>query len=141
MFFPPRRHSEKNLVYSGGTSHPIRFRTVCESLSTAWKECPVSSKNDSEVSGKPKRGVSRRGFIRGAGIGGGVLSAGILDKKALAAPAAADKFVGPGAVPITLKINGKPIKPVPHEELRREIDLFCELFARPAVEPGLRKFV
>ncbi|HWG57700.1 MAG TPA: enoyl-CoA hydratase/isomerase family protein [Candidatus Acidoferrales bacterium] len=33
------------------------------------------------------------------------------------------------------------IKPIPREELRREIDLFCELFARPAVEAGLRKFV
>jgi enoyl-CoA hydratase/carnithine racemase len=33
------------------------------------------------------------------------------------------------------------IKPIPHEELRREIDLFCELFARPSVEAGLRKFV
>jgi enoyl-CoA hydratase/carnithine racemase len=33
------------------------------------------------------------------------------------------------------------IKPIPHEELRKEIDLFCELFARPAVEAGLRKFV
>ncbi|HTV58572.1 MAG TPA: enoyl-CoA hydratase/isomerase family protein [Verrucomicrobiae bacterium] len=33
------------------------------------------------------------------------------------------------------------IKPIPHEELRREIDLFCELFARPAVQEGLRKFV
>jgi enoyl-CoA hydratase len=33
------------------------------------------------------------------------------------------------------------IKPVPHEELRREIDIFCELFALPAVEEGLRKFV
>ena len=33
------------------------------------------------------------------------------------------------------------IKPVPREELRREIDIFCELFARPAVEAGLRKFV
>jgi enoyl-CoA hydratase/carnithine racemase len=33
------------------------------------------------------------------------------------------------------------IKPVPHEELRREIDLFCELIARPAVELGLKKFV
>jgi len=33
------------------------------------------------------------------------------------------------------------IKPIPHEELREEIDLFCELFARPAVEAGLRKFV
>ena len=68
----------------------------------------MSSKNDSEVPGKPKRGVSRRGFIRGAGIGGGVLSAGLLDKKALAAPAAAGQFAGPGEVPITLKINGKP---------------------------------
>jgi enoyl-CoA hydratase/carnithine racemase len=33
------------------------------------------------------------------------------------------------------------IKPIPHEDLRREIDLFCELFARPAVMEGLRKFV
>jgi enoyl-CoA hydratase/carnithine racemase len=33
------------------------------------------------------------------------------------------------------------IKPIPHEELRREVDLFCELFTRPAVEAGLRKFV
>jgi enoyl-CoA hydratase/carnithine racemase len=33
------------------------------------------------------------------------------------------------------------VKPIPHEELRREIDIFCELFARPAVEAGLRKFV
>jgi len=33
------------------------------------------------------------------------------------------------------------IKLVPHEELLREIDLFCELFSRPAVEAGLRKFV
>ncbi len=33
------------------------------------------------------------------------------------------------------------IKPIPYEELRREIDLFCELFAHPAVEAGLKKFV
>jgi enoyl-CoA hydratase/carnithine racemase len=33
------------------------------------------------------------------------------------------------------------IKPVPHDELRREIDLFCELFARPAVMAALKKFV
>jgi enoyl-CoA hydratase len=30
------------------------------------------------------------------------------------------------------------IKPIPHEELQREIDLFCELFSRPAVEAGLK---
>ena len=33
------------------------------------------------------------------------------------------------------------IKPIPHEELRREIDIFCDLFQQPAVEAGLRKFV
>lgn len=33
------------------------------------------------------------------------------------------------------------IKPVPFEELRREIDIFCDLFTQPAVEAGLRKFV
>jgi enoyl-CoA hydratase len=33
------------------------------------------------------------------------------------------------------------IKPIPREELRREIDIFCELFASPAVEAGLKKFV
>lgn len=35
----------------------------------------------------------------------------------------------------------KFIKPIPHEELRREIDIFCELFSRPAVQAGLKKFV
>ena len=33
------------------------------------------------------------------------------------------------------------IKPLPAEELRREIEIFCELFTRPAVMEGLRKFV
>jgi hypothetical protein len=33
------------------------------------------------------------------------------------------------------------LKPIPHEELRKEIDLFCELLARPEVMEGLRKFV
>jgi enoyl-CoA hydratase/carnithine racemase len=33
------------------------------------------------------------------------------------------------------------VKAVPQEELRREVDLFCELFERPAVMEGLRKFV
>jgi len=35
----------------------------------------------------------------------------------------------------------KFIKPIPYEELRREIDLFCDLFTQPAVEAGLKKFV
>jgi enoyl-CoA hydratase/carnithine racemase len=33
------------------------------------------------------------------------------------------------------------IKPIPLEELRAEIDIFCELFSRPAVQAGLKKFV
>lgn len=33
------------------------------------------------------------------------------------------------------------IKPIPYEELRREIDIFCELFTQPAVAAGLKKFV
>jgi enoyl-CoA hydratase len=33
------------------------------------------------------------------------------------------------------------VKPIPHEELQREIDIFCDLFSRPAVEAGLKKFV
>jgi enoyl-CoA hydratase len=35
----------------------------------------------------------------------------------------------------------KFIKPIPYEELRREIDLFCELFTRPTVMAALKKFV
>ena len=31
------------------------------------------------------------------------------------------------------------IKPIPYNELRREIEIFCTLFARPAVEDALRK--
>jgi enoyl-CoA hydratase len=33
------------------------------------------------------------------------------------------------------------IKPIPRDELKQEIDIFCELFAKPAVEAGLKKFV
>jgi len=35
----------------------------------------------------------------------------------------------------------KFIKPIPREELRREIEIFSELFTRPAVMAGLKKFV
>jgi enoyl-CoA hydratase/carnithine racemase len=35
----------------------------------------------------------------------------------------------------------KFIKPIPYDELRHEIDLFCQLFVSPAVESGLKKFV
>jgi enoyl-CoA hydratase/carnithine racemase len=43
--------------------------------------------------------------------------------------------------PATRTAAKKFIKPVPHEELRREIEIFCDLFTRPAVMAALRKFV
>jgi enoyl-CoA hydratase/carnithine racemase len=42
---------------------------------------------------------------------------------------------------VTRAAAKKFIKPIPREELRREIDLFCELFTRPAVMAALKKFV
>lgn len=42
---------------------------------------------------------------------------------------------------ITRAAAKKFIKPIPHEELRLEMDLFCELFARPTVMAALKKFV
>jgi enoyl-CoA hydratase/carnithine racemase len=33
------------------------------------------------------------------------------------------------------------MKPIPREELQREIDIFCELFTRPEVMAALKKFV
>lgn len=42
---------------------------------------------------------------------------------------------------VTRAAAKKFIKPIPREELRREIELFCELCARPAVMASLKKFV
>jgi enoyl-CoA hydratase len=33
------------------------------------------------------------------------------------------------------------IKPLPHQELQREIEIFCELFTRPTVDAALRRFL
>src|SRR5580692_8958204 len=35
----------------------------------------------------------------------------------------------------------KFVKPIPHQELREEVELFCKLFNRPAVMESLRRFV
>src|SRR6266481_13251 len=35
----------------------------------------------------------------------------------------------------------KFIKPIPYDELRQEIEIVCDLYARPAVEAALKKFV
>lgn len=47
--------------------------------------------------------------MQGVGIGGAV-GAGLLESEAEAQTAAGAKPVGPGEVPITLQINGKPVK-------------------------------
>jgi enoyl-CoA hydratase/carnithine racemase len=41
----------------------------------------------------------------------------------------------------TVAAAKKFIKPISQDELRQEIDIFCELFSRPEVEAGLKKFV
>ena len=63
---------------------------------------------DSPPATKTKAAFSRRGFIKGAGLAGGAISTGILETPTDAAKAAGNA-VGPAAVPITLKINGKSV--------------------------------
>jgi len=41
----------------------------------------------------------------------------------------------------TAAVAKKFIKPIPYDELKREIDIFCDLFPRPAVQAALKKFV
>jgi len=67
----------------------------------------VSSKKDPDAPKKPTNGFSRRGFIRGVGIGSGALGSGLLVAPPVEA-APAGTVAGPAAVPVTLKINGKP---------------------------------
>lgn len=68
----------------------------------------MSSKLDPEKRKKRKSNFSRRGFLQGVGIASGALTTGVLENEAEAQTAA--KVAGPGAVPITLTINGKPYK-------------------------------
>jgi len=67
----------------------------------------VTKPPDSPPAKKAKTAFSRRGFIQGAGLAGGALSTGVLETPAEAA--AAGSAVGPDAVNISLKINGKPV--------------------------------
>jgi xanthine dehydrogenase YagT iron-sulfur-binding subunit len=66
----------------------------------------VSSPKEPDHPKKKKRSFSRRGFLAGMGVTSGALTTGILETDAQAAPPA--HVVGPGEVPITLNINGKP---------------------------------
>jgi aerobic-type carbon monoxide dehydrogenase small subunit (CoxS/CutS family) len=55
--------------------------------------------------------VSRRDFLRGLGVGGGALGAGLLPvaarEKQPAPPAPALPTLGPGPIPLTLRVNGR----------------------------------
>ena len=58
------------------------------------------------MSSTKQPGFSRRGFIGGVGLGG-TLGTGLLEGAA-EAQQTATKLAGPGPVPITLQVNGKP---------------------------------
>src|SRR5437879_2396195 len=58
----------------------------------------------------------------------------------LRAPRATAKQIGKFD-PTTAVLAKRFIKPIPLDELRKEIDVFCELLPRPAVQAGLKKFV
>lgn len=66
----------------------------------------MNSRKTPDAPQKSGWNVSRRGFMRD--IGGGTLGTAVLEKADAQPQTAAGKFVGPGAVPITLTVNGKP---------------------------------
>ncbi|HWR52219.1 MAG TPA: (2Fe-2S)-binding protein [Bryobacteraceae bacterium] len=65
-------------------------------------------KEKPELEPKRNRGVSRRGFIGRVGIGSGALTSGVLTEAAQGQTPAG--VMGPGAVSISLTLNGKPVK-------------------------------
>lgn len=67
----------------------------------------MSSSKEAE-NPKPKSKFSRRGFLTTVGVTSSALTSGLLETEAQAAPAAS--AMGPGEVPISLQINGKPMK-------------------------------
>jgi len=65
--------------------------------------------DESDEKNQPKGGFSRRGFFRGVGVTSGALGSAILTEDEAQAAQGGAK-VGPGAVPVTLNINGKEHK-------------------------------
>jgi xanthine dehydrogenase YagT iron-sulfur-binding subunit len=56
----------------------------------------------------PLSKVTRRGFMGGVGLGGGALGTELLEAQTPAGLTGQAKLLGPGAIPITLQVNGKP---------------------------------
>ena len=67
----------------------------------------MSSRKDKDKPKSSKLRFSRRGFLTSVGITSGAVTTGLLETEAEAQQA---KTAGPGEVPITLQINGKPYK-------------------------------
>jgi xanthine dehydrogenase YagT iron-sulfur-binding subunit len=65
--------------------------------------------DESDEKDQLKGGFSRRGFFRGVGVTSGALGSAILTEDEAQAAQGGAK-VGPGAVPVTLNINGKEHK-------------------------------
>jgi xanthine dehydrogenase YagT iron-sulfur-binding subunit len=65
------------------------------------------------MSENDKEKVSRRGFLKGAGLtaaGTAILESGLDGAREAAASVAGPKVVGPGRIPVTLRVNGKELK-------------------------------
>lgn len=68
------------------------------------------SKPNSPENVEKKNGVTRRGFLKGAGLaaaGGAILETGLLSRAQIPSGPAA---LGPDAVPVTLRVNGKELR-------------------------------
>ena len=69
----------------------------------------MSRKKDKLRKPAASEALTRRDFLKGAGV---TVSGGLLigEGVATASPAPETPILGPGAVPVTLRINGKPQK-------------------------------
>jgi xanthine dehydrogenase YagT iron-sulfur-binding subunit len=68
----------------------------------------MKSKKDKPQGRRKNEALTRRDFLKGASV---AVSGGLLARQTAAAtPAPGAEVLGPGAVPITLRINGKPCK-------------------------------
>ena len=69
----------------------------------------MSKRTSTDGTGQ-QNGVTRRGFLKGAGLaaaGGAILETGLLSH---AQTASGPTTLGPGAVPVTLRVNGKELR-------------------------------
>src|SRR5436190_10563632 len=99
LWRPLRRSHRQESQQPTASSSCARFTALAE----IWRERrPMSDEKD-----PTSPGLSRRGFLKGIGVS--TAAAGVITAvKRIAEAAANDKgVVGPGGVPITLKVNGQ----------------------------------